>query len=284
MANSIKITIKGSNETGIDAPTVEDFLGQVHDFLAVLQNVEKAVSEDGKNELVWRVTHAQMNSPICFEVTPFPKNPAIYIDARAAQVERVAMEGIVAIKTGDQYPPYFNKYSMAKTRAIYARVMNGLADTSFSFGPAIAPEPVIIDRNTARNVEAFYQAALATQPAPYRELGSVEGFVSKAERGDIGCAILRFHSRLDGTEIKAIAEGRAFQQLEALRLSDVWEGVRVRVYGTIWYHSLGAIKKIDATGIEVLDQSPLPNMDNIIDENFTNGVISENYLAALRSV
>jgi hypothetical protein len=282
VAKPIKITIKGSDEIGTDAPTVDDFLGQVRDFQDILRGVEKAVSEDGENEIVWRVTNAQMNSPIWVELTPFAKNPAIYVDARAEYVERATMEGIVAIKNGDQHPLYFNDEVMAKARKIHSRVTNGLADTTFSFDASITANPIVIDRDSARKVDASYQAALAAQPIPYRELGSIEGFVSKAELDGYGRAILRFRARLDGTEIKAVATGRAFQQLEALRLSDVWQGVRVRVYGTISYRSLGVVDSLSATGIEVLDQSPLPSMDDIIDESFTGGMRSELYLAELR--
>lgn len=283
MAKPIRITIKGSDDTGTDAPTVDDFLGQVRDFLGVLQGVEKAVSEDGENELVWRVTNAQMNSPIWVEVTPFAKNPAIYADARADKVERAAMEGLRAIKTGEQRPRYFNDEVMKKARTIHARVTNGLADTVFAFDDSISTEPVVIDRESARKVEAAHRAAILQAPQPYRELGSIEGFLSKAELDGFGRAILRFRSRLDGVEIKATATGRAFHQLESLRLSDVWQGLRVRVYGTINYRGLGDIEGLNATGIEVLDQVPLPSFADIVDENFTGGLRSEDYLAELRS-
>ena len=283
MAKPIKITIKGSDDTGSDAPTVDDFLGQVRDFLDVLRGVEKAVSDDGENEIVWRVTNAQMNSPIWVELTPFAKNPAIYVDARAEQVERVAMEGLRAIKHGEQRPRAFTDDTMKKARAIHARVTNGLADTIFSFDQSITDQPIVIDRQVATSVEAAHQVAISQAPQPYRELGSIEGFAAKAELDGFGRAVLRFRSRLNGEEIKAVATGRAFHQLESMRLSDVWHGVRVRVYGTISYRALGEIQGIDATGIEVLDQIPLPSMDDIIDEHFTGGMSSEDYLAELRS-
>lgn len=282
MAKPIKITIKGSDETGTDAPTVDDFLGQVRDFLDVLRGVERAVSDDGENEIVWRVTNAQMNSPIWVEVTPFAKNPAIYVEARAEAVERVAVEGMRAIKLGEQHPRGFNDDVMKKARAIYARVTNGLSDTAFSFDHTISAEPIIIDRQVASNVEAAHSAALSEAPQPYRELGSIEGFVSKAELDGFGRAVLRFRARLTGEEIKAVAAGRAFQQLESLKLSDVWQGVRVRVYGIISYRGLGEIQGMEASGIEVMDQTSLPSPEDIIDETFTGGLKAEEYLAELR--
>ena len=281
MAKPIKISIKGSDDAGTDAPTVDDFLGQVRDFLDILRGVEKAVSSDGENEIVWRVTNAQMNSPIWVELTPFAKDPAIFVDDRAEQVERVAMEGIIALNSGNQRPLYFNDEVMNKARRIHYRITNGLSDTKFEFSKSVSSVPLLIDRATARKVEIAYQGAQKLAPIPYRELGSIEGYVSKAELDGLGRAILRFRARLDGAEIKAIATGKAFLQVESLRLSDVWHGSRVRVFGMISYRSLGVIDGLNATGIELLDQGKLPGIDEIIDEGFTGGLAAEDYLAEI---
>ena len=197
------------------------------------------------------------------------------------QVERVAMEGMRAIKTGEQRPRYFTDDVIKKARAIHARVTNGLSDTTIGFDVSISDEPIVIDRDVARKVDLAHKVALAQVPLPYRELGSIEGYVSKAELDGFGRAILRFRSRLDGVEIKAVATGRAFHQLESLRLSDVWHGVRVRVYGTISYRGLGDIEGLAATGIELLDQTQLPTLDDILDDKFTGGLRAEDYLAEL---
>lgn len=282
VAKPIKITIKGSENTGTDAPTVDDFLGQVRDFLDVLMGVERAISDDGENEIVWRVTNAQMNSPIWVELTPFARNPAIHIDGRVDRVERFAMEGLRAVSLGEQQPHAFNSDVMKKARAIHARVTNGLSDTTIRFDQDISNKLIIIDRQSARNVESAHQAALAEVPQPYREIGSIEGFVSKAELDGFGRAVLRIRSRLTGEEIKAVATGEAFRQLESLRLSDVWQGVRVRVYGIISYRSLGEIQGLSASGIEILDQISLPTPEDIVDEHFTGGIRSEDYLEDLR--
>jgi hypothetical protein len=100
---------------------------------------------------------------------------------------------------------------------------------------------------------------------------------------DFGRAILRFRSRLDGEEIKAIATGEAFRHVGTLRVSEVWEGVRIRVYGVITYRDLGKIEGMQATGIEVLDQTKLPSVEDVLDENFTGGLPVDQYLATLRN-
>ena len=281
MAKPVRVTIKGSGETGDNAPTVDDLLGQIRDFVEVLQGVEKALADDHTNQIVWRVTDAERQNPISFELTPFATNPAIFVDARARDVEKVAIEGIIALHNGDMRPAFFTDDVVAKARKLHSRVTNGLAGTVISGGEE-AFEPIVIDVDIARKVERAFEDLKATAPIPYRELGSVEGFLSKAELDGFGRAILRFWARTNGAEIKAVATGRAFQQLEAMRLSDVWHGVRVRVYGTISYKALGVIDGLTATGIEVLDQIDLPGMDDIVDPTFTGGLSAEAFLAEQR--
>jgi hypothetical protein len=62
----------------------------------------------------------------------------------------------------------------------------------------------------------------------------------------------------------------------------VWHGVRVRVYGTISYKSLGVIDGLAATGIEVLDRVQLPGIDDIVDPTFAGGLSAEEFLAEQR--
>jgi hypothetical protein len=282
MLKPIRIAISAANGNGSDAPTADDFLGQVRDVLDVLRGVEKAASDDGGNEIVWRVTNAQMNSPIWVELTPYATDPAIFVGDRAEKTERAFLEGIVAISGGGDRPRYFNDDLMKTGQRLYDRVRNGLTDTIITFDKFISERPVIIDHAAARKVEIARIAALAPVPIPYWELGSIEGFVSKAELDGFGRAILRIRTRLDGTEVKALATGQAFRQVESLRLSDVWQGTRIRVSGTIHYRSLGVVENVSATGIEILDQNPSPSPDEIIDENFTGGLTSEAYLDELR--
>lgn len=281
MAKSIRVTIKGAGEPGKNAPTVDDLIGQIRDFVGVLEGVEKAFSDDDSIQIVWRVTDAERENPISFELTPFSANPAIFIDSRAEQVERATFEGFAALRRGIQRPSYFTDDVLSKARKIHSRVLNGLAGTTATLRDSPDVEPVVIDLDAARAVE---KATDASRPvvAPYRSLGSIEGFVARAELDGFGRAVLRFKSRLDGTEIKAIASGKAFRQIEAMRLSDVWEGIRVRVYGTINHKSLSSIDHIDADYIELMDKADLPDIDDIVDPNFTGGLSTEDYLAELR--
>lgn len=281
MTNPVRLTIKGAGEAGDNAPTVDDLFGQVADYVEILRGVEKALGDEHGNQIVWRVTDAERENPITFELTPTPVVPGMFIGDRAADIERIAGAGLLALRNGDARPPYFTDDTLAKAKRMHARVRNGLAGTEISF-PDAGTDPIVIDPDAAINVERTFHASKATSPIPYRELGSVEGFVSKAELDGHGRAVLRFWARTNGAEIKAIATGDAFKQLEELRLSDVWHGLRVRVYGSISYKSLGVIDTLTATGIEVLDRAQLPGIDDIIDPTFTGGLSAEEFLAEQR--
>ncbi|MBY8822215.1 hypothetical protein [Sphingomonas colocasiae] len=282
MVKPVTITIRGPEDGRADAPSVDDLLGQIRDLVDVLRGVERATEANGKNELEWRVTDARMNSPISLELTPFGHGPADAILARIDRVERTTANGFRALRAGHAQPPFFNNETLGKARKMHARVLNGLTDTLLAFDVTVEAAPVVIDAPAARKVERAIEVATAAESAPYREFGSVEGYVTKPELDGHGRAILRFRARLGGAEVKAYASGDAFHQVEALRLSDVWHGVRVRVYGVIHYKSLGVIEVINATGMEVLDRDPLPGLDDIIDPNFSSGLTTEEFLRELR--
>jgi hypothetical protein len=282
MANPVRVTIKGSNTEGTDAPSVEDLIGQVKDFVEVLQGVERAMA-GGSNDLVWRVTDARMNSPIGIELTPFAKDSATYIGARAVAVERATSEGFRALRQGARRPPYFTDEVLQSARRMHARVNVGLSTTTVDFSEAVDPQPVVIDRSAAAATIAAQTDEKVAAEFAYRELGSIEGFAAKAERDGHGRPILWFRARLDNVLIKAIGRGEAFQQLESLHLSDVWGGVRLRVYGTLHYKTLGVIDYVAATSIELFGSEALPDLDDILDPEFTGDLTSEEYLSELRN-
>jgi hypothetical protein len=280
MAKPVRVTITGPADPPTDAPTVEDLFGQISDFVGVLRDVEEAMEPSWTSALVWRVTDATMNSPISFEFTPFGKAPAAEVVARAALVEETAIAGLRALRGGDPRPRYFTDSAIAKAKRLHSRVLNGLSDTVISLEDE--PEAVVIDPTAARDFESTMETAKALASFPYKEFGSIEGFVTKPELDGHQRAVLRFKARLGGAEVKAFARGEAFRQVEALTLHEVWEGIRVRVYGVIHYRSLGQIEHINASGLEVLDKHDLPGINDILDPNFTGGLNTEDFLRELR--
>lgn len=281
MAKPVRLVITGTADTVSDAPTVDDLLGQIRDLTDVFQGVEKALLPERGGGLVWRVTDASMNSPLSIELTPYGTDPTATVSERAAKVERATAEGLEALRRGEPRPAFFTDDVLPKARRLYMRALNGLADTTIQFEADVA-DTIVMDRPAAKEVEHGAEVAVGNASIPYREIGSVEGFITKPELDGFGRAILRFKSRLSGAEVKAYASGEAFHQVEALRLSDVWHGARVRVYGLIHYKALGQIEVINASGLELLDAEPLPGIDDILDASFTGGLSTEDFLRQQR--
>lgn len=281
MGKPVRVTITGTADTVSDAPTVDDLIGQLKDLAEVFRGVERAMLPRRGSELVWRVTDASRNSPLSMELTPFGVDAAAVVNERALQVERATAEGLLALRQGELRPAYFTDEVLPKAKRLYDRVRDGLSETIIRFEPDVA-DPVVIDRPAAKEAEHAAEVAKGEASHPYKEIGSVEGYITKPELDGYGRAILRFKARRTGAEIKAYASGEAFHQVEALRLSDVWSGARVRVYGLIHYKSLGQIEVINASGIELLDTEPLPGIKDILDPDFTGGLSTEDFLREQR--
>lgn len=80
MSNKVTLSVAGRG-SDTDAPTVEDFLGQVRDYFDVLAQVEATLAEDGESAIEWRIVGASKNSPLSIEAEAFP--PAIRSECRS---------------------------------------------------------------------------------------------------------------------------------------------------------------------------------------------------------
>ena len=283
MAQPIKITVKGANAECEDAPTVEDLLSQIQDFVLILRGVERAVAEGSREELVWRVTNATTNSPITFEVTPFPKAYGVNIDRRAAEVVGATARGLMQIAEGRERPPYFTNDVMSKAEQINARVSNGLSETKIDFSKYEDVNQVNVTPDVAKHTINHIAEIREPAPVKHRELGSVEGFIARVELDGFGRPLVWIRSRLDNQFIKCVSNGSALDRIGHYELAEVLKGMRVRVFGIIHYRNIEQVENIEVESVQVFaaDQD-LPDSDSIVSPDFTSGVESSAYLEALR--
>lgn len=277
----IKVTVR-SSDGGSDAPTVNDLLGQVEDFVRILEGVEESIASDGKKEIVWRVTDASKNSPLTFEISPFAETPAMNISNRVTEVERAAVGGLHALQRGVVRPMHFTDKVLNRARGLHSRVQNGLAETIISVDNCISTDQIVLNRRVADVVQRAAQSIDDVDAVPYKELGSVEGFIASVELDGRHRAVLTIRARINGATIKAFAKERAYQQLERIKLGDVWAGSRVRVFGLVHFRRLGVVEHVDATNVEILDTENLPSFADIVDPTFTDGLATEEFLRRLR--
>jgi hypothetical protein len=211
MSDPIRLTIRGRGaET--DAPTVEDLLGQISDWMAILRGVEEAIAEDGSTEIEWRVTGAGKSSPLAFELMPFPRRHGMNIEGRTGGVKEHVSRGLQLLRSRSERPSYFTDPVLEKAERLFQRLTNGLDLTTTDFGDGFPR--VEIARDDARIRAANTLAVRAPKDKPYREIGSVEGALQPVERDGCGRPVLYVRLRLDGETVVCLARGDAENEAE----------------------------------------------------------------------
>jgi len=281
MADPVRIRIRGSRAES-DAPTVEDFIEQVKDLITILHDVEKAIDPEGKSAIEWRVTNAKMNSPIELEATPFSVDGVTYIENRVREVVHHTAAGLNQLKVSNKRPAFFSEAVLGRAKKFSQRVTNGLAMTEVTFGPA---EPDFAITPSAAGLMAKNAEEILSPPKgrPYRELGSVEGYVLSVAHDGLGRALLTLKARLSGEDVKCILKGEANRQVRGRQISEVLDGKRVRVHGLLAFKAAHRLDHVDVENIEFMRaRDELPKLEDIIDRDLTGGLSAEDYLEALR--
>ena len=283
MADPIKITIKGFSTDGNDAPTVDDLLLQIQDFAAILKSVDGAISGNGEQNIVWRVTDVKKNSPLAFELTPYPVNPQMNIDDRAHDVVIATSDALMIVQAKTVRPKYASDKVLNRVEKLFNRVANGLDETVIDFGKYRVEKPVTLARQGAdKTVERIHEIK-KPKYLPYRELGSVEGLITRIERDGMGRSIVWIKTRLDGENVKCVAAGHAANKIGHVEVEKVWEGLRVRITGILTYKGLGMLDEVSADNVQFFESDEtLPNLDDILDEKFAEGMESVAYLKEIR--
>jgi hypothetical protein len=281
MSKPIRLTVRGQS-ADTDAPTVEDLLAQVGDWFGILQDVEKAIAEDGASEIEWRVTGASKASPLAFELTPFARQHGMDIEQRASRVKEHASAGIRLLRERAERPSYFTETVLEKAESLFERVSNGLDLTTIDFGGEFPPVEITPADAKAAAVNAL--AVRKPKDKPYQEIGSIDGTLQSAELDGHHRALLYVKLRINGETVKCIVPQVGQAEVEHHSIGEVWKSQRVRVLGTIYYKSLGRISQIVADVVQFLrPPGELPSASEIVNEHFTGGLRSEDYLEKLRN-
>ncbi|WP_316227505.1 hypothetical protein [Bradyrhizobium sp. SZCCHNR1047] len=281
MSTRIKVSIKARGET--DSPTVDDLLDQLRDYFDILRGVEEATAEDGTSAIDWRIVAATTNSPIEFTAEASAKHFATNVDQRADLVTRFTAYGLQLLKVRGERPQYFTDKIMLKAERFFERVTNGLDETKIVYeGDRNLPTLDITPR-VAKQAAANVRAALTPPDKPYKEIGSVEGTPRTIGRDGHGRLVMWLKERLTGEEVKCLLTGEAEDEMGEHQIKEVWERRRLLVFGTLHYKGVGKLNQVEGTRVKFFsDAADLPDVDDILDDNFTGGLSSEEYLKRLR--
>lgn len=279
MSTRITLSIKARGE--VDSPTVEDLLDQLRDYFDILKMVEESLAEDGTNAIQWRIVRATTNSPIEVTAEASAKTFAVDVARRAELTTRYTATGLQLLKVRGERPPYFNDKVMLKAERFFERVTNGLDETKITYAGDF-PDLDVTPR-VARTAAANVRAALQPPDKPYKEIGSVEGMPRTIGRDGFGRLVMWLRERLTGEDVKCILTGEAEEEMGEHQIKEVWQSRRLRVFGTLHFKGRGKLNQVEGSQVKFFrDRSDLPNVEDILDENFTGGLPSEEYLRRLR--
>ncbi len=282
VANPIKIIVKGSDNHGNDAPTVKDLFNQILDQVAILSEVETEIFGKRQEQLEWRVGNWTKNSPLTITITPFPKEGGTNIDDRANKIVGATAYGLRELGRGSERPKYFTDKIIRRVNKINERVTNGLASTEIDFF-GYDEQNIFIDKEIAETTIKNIENLKAESQKPYRELSSVEGYVKAVKYNKDGLFVITLTKRIDNKDIKCTSSDAGLDNIKSLAVGEIINGLRVRVFGTLYYRILGVIDWVDVDRVELFTpRDELPTIEDLIDPDFTNGVDSVEYIRRMR--
>ena len=231
--------------------------------------------------MVWRVVDAHRASPLEFAIQAFPRRYATNIDQRAEIVASETAHGLAVLQARAERPPYFTNRVVGTALRIFQRVTNGIDLFEADFGSDLPPTRITpsVGRNGARNIDAI----LNKPDRPHQEVGSIEGYFQAVERGGHNRRVVHVIERITGDSVRCVAMDSAARELERMEIREIWRYRRVEVSGRIHFGANGQIDHIDADKFRFLrDRASLPQIDDVLDPDFTGGIPAEEYLEKLR--
>lgn len=280
MRRVIKLRISGHGPD-TDAPSVEDVLDQVRDYLEVLRGVEQAVAGGGASAIVWRIVNASRSSPLAFELEAFPVQYAVNIDRRVDATVGEVARGLVSLQTAAERPSNFTNKVLSRAQGLFERVTNGLSLSEADFGEGL-PQ-ITLTPGVAKIAASNTQRVLKPSGRPYKELGSVEGYFQGVETDGLGRRIVFVRDRVSGEVVKCIVTEAAMPAVETHEIGEVWRNRRLQVFGRLHFKAIGNLSHMDANRVRFFRaRSELPQAEDIVDPDFTGGLKSEDYLERLR--
>lgn len=283
MATTVEISIAGRGEA--DAPLLGDLIEQIQDFFAMLNGVAETIAGDTTERFDWKVVGLSKNSParVIVEAVALPGHadgPDL-----AARARDVTVGGLRQIISQGERPLYWNDNVIEAADRFLRRISGSLAATSVGSLDPNSPELTV---GTAAAVQALKNVELVREAEPvhpYRELGSFEGYIQNVGTDGWGRPFIIVKSRLTGGDVKCFLSGEALRALEGEPVAQVvWRNRRVTAIGVLKYRSVGRLSQAEVSQLDFADpEQLLPQLEDIIDPDFTHGLSSHDYLERVRN-
>lgn len=273
--HSITITVVASSRDD-GRLTVDDALQQVLDFLRVAADAKTALGRVHE-DFEWLLESASTNSPLTVVATAEPLSPQVDISKYVDEVEDMTARTFRDVEHGLPPPNWLSPKGGSALREFFKRNTNGIAATFVDFGNRGRLE---ITHDQAISALPTVELLNLTERIPARTAhGEIEGrFAGVGTYHKKPALFLR--TTLYGDVWCVLAPHLIEQWGDAQRLSDVWKGKKLTIFGRLTYWRGGKLARVDAEAIREKNV-PLMDIEDLFDVDFTGGLDPVEYLEKL---
>jgi len=275
-----KITISViPSDSHPDVLAVKDAMEQILDFFQLIQN---------NGDLVWRLVSVQMNSPLSATAEAISFVPDFDYNAVAKEEVSDFRSNYSSLIGGSLPEQWSHGKNQNTLKRILKRNLNGIGKIILDFHegsqvisivPSIAEAAIQVIERSCIDIVPI----VAEEPVDrtHKELGTIDGLFLGVGTYYRNPAIF-VKNRLTNADVTCVVPQELHDNLSAhTKISDVWRQRRIFVRGVISFDKDNHIYRVDATDIEMPDSENVP-LDSILDDDFTHGLSSADYLNLMR--
>ncbi|MDB5583351.1 MAG: hypothetical protein JWR80_8527 [Bradyrhizobium sp.] len=281
MTTTVQLSIAGRGVN--DSPLLDDLLDQVRDYFEMINGVAASMAGDVVERFDWRVVGLSKSSPATITVEAIPRQGFPDGAALAGLARDQTSFGLQRLRAEGIRPLHFTDNVLEAADRFARRVTRGLTETAVTTddGQSLILRPT----DAVATIDHIARVREDDPVHPYKEMGSVEGLIQSVGADHWGHPFIVVRSRLNGADVKCFLAGEALSALEQEPVANVvWKQRRVTALGVLRYRSLGRVSQADVTKLRFSDPAEkLPEPQDVIDRNFTDGLGSSEYLERVRN-
>lgn len=280
-AKPIWILVGGSSRHTGSAPTIDDLLDQIRDFVYILHTVESGCLR--RKKLRWLVTNASKQSPFTLELTPESTVDGLKVEGRVSRIAAIVGSTFNDFVHTGRRSNKISEPVVERIEKIVDRTTNGLATFQVDFSEYQKDCNIYVDKRKARGYEKIGELEQDWYGAPRWEKGSMEGYTKGVTTDRRGTAVLKLQSRLKGNIVNCVDSDGGLEKIGGVKVREILDGMRIRVDGLLHYTNLDDIDRIKVERVAIFPpNSDLPDLEFLPPTNITNGIDAVEYLRKLR--
>lgn len=256
--------------------TVDDALQQVLDFLRVAEEAKSSLGRVHEN-FEWYLFRASTNSPFTVVAIAEPIDPTADITAHVVAVKETTARAFRRIVDGQPAPGWLTPAGTIALKDFFKRNANGINSTILDLEGV---DRIEVDHDHAESAALSLEPSVLEHEIPARVAhGEIEGRLAAVGRYRNRPALF-LSTSMYGPVSCVLADHLIEPWGDGQKVSDVWRGKRLIVFGRLIYWKGGRLSRVEAQSVRERDV-PKIDIEDVFDPDFTAGLDPVEYLDRL---